>query len=102
MIIFGQNKNGIVNFENIPIIEICKNYNESLKKDDESYDICAYMTSGKPIIIGKYKTEERAKEILNDIGNWYCRSDIDKPVPVELSIPHILTRLYSRYNMPEN
>lgn len=63
MIIVSQDKDSIINFDNIEYIEIYPNsygqfYLEaSLKSIDKE--------------IGKYKTEERAKEVLKEIVETY-------------------------------
>ena len=71
MIIVSQDKNIVVNFENVANINIEKYYNASIKEEDFTFDIVAYMVSGELVRIGKYKTEERAKEVLQEIINKY-------------------------------
>ena len=71
MIIVSQDKEKIVNFDNVGNINIEKCYNESLKQEDFTYDILVYIISGGLVRLGKYKTEERAKEVLAEIINMY-------------------------------
>ena len=60
MIIISQNKTTIINFDNV----------EFITKNDNSpyiYD----KTNKAEIIIGKYKNEERALEVLDDLARVY-------------------------------
>lgn len=74
MIIVSQNKNSIYNFENVKSIDIIGN--EIFITDDILADIGT--------LIAEYKTQERAKEVLQDIANvtrssgWDCinRKDV--------------------------
>lgn len=68
MIIVSQDKKSIYNFENIKSIDIVKN--EIYLTDDILADIGTR--------IGEYKTEERAKEVLEEIiENIQCKSFIE-------------------------
>ena len=71
MIIESQDKDKIVNFDNVGNINIEKCYNESLKQEYFTYDILVYIISSGIVRLGKYKTEERAKEVLQDIISRY-------------------------------
>lgn len=71
MIIVSQDKDKVVNFDNVGNINIEKCYNESLKQEDFTYDILVYIISSGIVRLGKYKTEERAKEVLQEIGERY-------------------------------
>lgn len=71
MIIVSQKKTNIINFENVNLIGV--NMGGEIKVRLGVND-CA--------LLGRYKTEERAKEVLRDITHWY---DIGA----------------RRYNMPE-
>ena len=56
----------IINFDNIVGIVIRKNTNENL------YQVqCKSENEKNKRILGKYKTEERAKEVLQEIINKY-------------------------------
>ena len=61
MIIVSQDKKSIYNFDNIKSIDIVKN--EIYITDDILMD--------EEARIGEYNTEERAKEVLEDIVNKY-------------------------------
>lgn len=97
MIIVSQDKRMIINFENIVGIVIRKNTNENI------YQIqCKSENEKSCRIIGKYATEERAKEVLNSIVEFYSREDYgeNKFDPIA-AIGLILARQQSRYIMPE-
>lgn len=66
MIIVSQDRRMIINFENIVGVLIRKNVKEDI------YQIqCKSENEKNARIIGKYKTEERAKEILQEIYEFY-------------------------------
>ena len=67
MIIVSQDKELILNFENIDAIEI----GNPLEYDDGLFQILAFTTSDSEYTLGKYKTEERAKEVLQEIMKKY-------------------------------
>ena len=71
MIIVSQDRNIIINFNNVANVNIEKCYNESLNKEDFSYDILVYIVSSGLTRIAKYQTEERAKEVIKEIINIY-------------------------------
>lgn len=60
MIIVSQSKNNIVNFENINLIGL-----------DGEFKIKARLGIHDEVLLGKYKTEERAKEVLQEIIQSY-------------------------------
>lgn len=65
MIILSQDKKEIINFDNVNLIRV---------QDDGSivtYDNTYNIQTGVSDSLGKYKTEERAKEILRDIVEMY-------------------------------
>ncbi len=62
MIIVSQNKNEIVNFENMNNI-IIENYDFK----DKHFQRINAKTDGDYFVLGDYKTEERAKEVLKEI-----------------------------------
>lgn len=77
MIIINQYKDIIINFDNVEFIT--KNNNSP----------CIYARTNKAeIMIGKYKNEERALEVLDEISEIYC---------LEKEGNH-----YSKFIMPEN
>ena len=67
MIIVSQDKELILNFENIDAIEI----GNPLEYDDGMFKVFASTTSDNEYTLGKYKTEERAKEVLQEIMKRY-------------------------------
>lgn len=78
MIIVSQNKNNIINFDNTVSIGI-----EYLGSNTSSKRISA-ETLGTSVLLGDYKTEERAKEVLREIkGNWEIRRDLAYYMPKE-------------------
>lgn len=77
MIIVSQDKEKIVNFDNLTQVYITQD------EEETAYFIRYESVDSLYDDLGKYKTEERAKEILRDIAHWY---EIDAKV----------------YNMPED
>lgn len=69
MIIVSQDKRGIVNFDNVNMILVREGKVISF---DNTYN--AGTDDGD--LIGKYATEERAKEVLEEIKNAYCCTKI--------------------------
>ena len=67
MIIVSQDKELILNFENIEAIGI----GNPLKYVDGMFKVFASTTSDNEYTLGKYKTEERAKEVLQEIMKRY-------------------------------
>ena len=65
MLIVGQDRETVVNFENITRIKFCK-YNS------ENHIQCDFIY-GNYEDLGIYKTEERAKEILQEIALAYVK-----------------------------
>lgn len=72
MIILSQNKMMLINFDNISGIVIRKN------NEDNMWQLQCKANEENKRILGKYKTEERAKEVLSDLfdismkENWEC------------------------------
>lgn len=72
MIIVSQDKRMIINFDNIVGIVIRKNTDENL------YQVqCKSENEKNKRILGKYKTEERAKEVLEEIIELYMKCNCD-------------------------
>ena len=67
MIIVSQDKDLILNFKNINAIGI----GNPLENDDGMFKVLASTTSDNEYTLGKYKTEERAKEVLQEIIKSY-------------------------------
>ena len=67
MIIVSQDKELILNFENIEAIGI----GNPLEDDDGMFKVLASTTSDNEYTLGRYATEERAKEVLQEIMKKY-------------------------------
>lgn len=66
MIIISQNEELIINNNNITSI-----YREFVEYEKIKYRLIAEMVTSSEIILGEYKTEERSKEILQEIVRKY-------------------------------
>ena len=75
MLIVSQDKNIMINFDNVANINIEKSYN--LNEENFTYDILVYIVSCGLARIAKYATEERAKEVLKEIIELY-KNQINK------------------------
>ena len=64
MIIVSQKKNSITNFDNVTNIEIDK-------LEDDGFLIKCQITNKMYVNVGFYKTEKRAKEVLQEIIKFY-------------------------------
>lgn len=73
MIIINQDKTGIFNFEKIFILYVDNWSNEKFETEPNCFCIKAEKSSDNMIyaILGEYKTEERAKEVLQEIVSKY-------------------------------
>ena len=67
MIIVCQCKDTIINFKNIEVLGI----GSPSEDDEKKFTILANTTSDNQYVIAKYKKEERAKEILQEIIDMY-------------------------------
>lgn len=67
MIIISQDKTMILNFEYIETIEI----ENPLENNDGKFKILCDTTSDNQYTIAEYKTEERAREVLQEIIKAY-------------------------------
>ena len=67
MIIVSQDKKVIINFDNVENIDIIADLDGT---GEIPYNI-NYETSSKREELGRYKTEERAKEVLQEIVSKY-------------------------------
>ena len=71
MVILSQDKKRMFNFENLVEIRVFVHNNYPLKDNVKGYDLQGIGQNGKYIILGIYDTEERAKEVLQEIINTY-------------------------------
>ena len=67
MIIVSQDKNSIINFDNILRLYISRYIEETITEYYIRYEDCNNSYED----IGTYKTEERAKEVLQEIIDMY-------------------------------
>ena len=65
MIIVSQEKTYLVNFNNICQVSL------AVDKEETEYAIAVQTVDKEEIIMGAYKTEERAKEVLQEIIKSY-------------------------------
>ena len=65
MIIEEQEKTYLINFDNTTQITLATD------KEEKEFAVMAETTKSKEIILGIYKTEERAKEVLQEIIQIY-------------------------------
>lgn len=66
MVIISQEKDGILNFDNIEAIRLMASIDE-----DERKLIAIDMLNGERYLVAKYETEERAKEVIKEIIKSY-------------------------------
>lgn len=95
MIIVGQDKNEIVNFDNMNNI-IIEDYNIK----DKNFQRIKAHTETDYFVLGDYKTEERAKEILKDIISRYEAIELCKKTPSEI-LGYTLADYTPIYEMPK-
>ena len=82
MLILSKDKNGIVNFTNITSILV------------ENKELIARVTNGHKATLGEYDTEERAKEVLQEIIKVYKQSG-------NVKIDNVQAENKVVYKMPE-
>ena len=86
MIIVSQDKTRLVNFERVEILGI---------NIENTNQIACGFNEGK-LLLGEYKTEERAKEVLQEIVDTYVMIGID------IEIYEGTQRQLPIYTMPED
>jgi hypothetical protein len=69
MIIVSQDKDNIVNFDNVVSVGII----DFDINDKNCWQRITAETLGTAIVLGDYKTEERAKEVLKEMTGHYHR-----------------------------
>lgn len=89
MIIVSQDKTEITNFNNINLLKATKE--GRILSYDNAYDSKHDCSD----VLGKYKTEERAKEVLQEILQIYRAGELSKIISGEE-----LAEFFS-YEMPE-
>lgn len=89
MIILSQDREKIINFDNIDSIEVDAN-------------VIVIFKNNKRIWIGTYDTIIRAKEVLQQIIDYYNREDFrDEKMDIEKAKVMIMIRDKSAFYMPE-
>lgn len=73
MIIVSQDRDKIMNFDNVTTIELSTDY-----ETEKKIIICINTLGGEHFNIGKYGTEERAKEVLCEIYSRYSVKEMYK------------------------
>lgn len=103
MIIVSQDKCTIVNFNNVENIDIVASLDGTGKVPYAIY----YETNSKREELGEYATEERAKEVLDDITNtraifemYKCVDTVSQDVFDEKMMEENL--IFDTYQMPKN
>lgn len=86
MIIVSQDKDLIINFDNVTVIGITQN---------NSKEIDSITVDKKEQYLGTYETEERAKEVLQEIVKKY------KDVIVNFNTGTVICHEQMVYEMPE-
>ena len=97
MVIVNQSRDEILNFDNVMNIV-------ATNCDEDGFGIFAGVVIGiddNYRLLGYYKTEERAKEIIKDIADYYSRANFKNQVDARIAMPLIFARQYSEYVMPK-
>lgn len=96
MIIISQDKKAIHNFDNIISIQV-------EEESNGKYKIIVYDAINDNTSLGDYKTEERAKEVLNEISIAYANMELIKIPKIEIQQKITSTELLKNicYKMPE-
>lgn len=92
MIILSQDKKEIINFDNVNLIRV---------QDDGSivvYDNTYNEQTGVSSVLGKYETEERAKQILREILWEFGALDMNYAT---FETTDLLFKKMAMYQMPE-
>ena len=95
MLIVSQDKDGIINFENITAISLIVNL-----EDNKRNMIAIDTVDAERYTVAKYVTEERAKEVLQEIVKTYVLTEQykveDERTRIKLMMEGILL-----YEMPK-
>ena len=95
MIIVSQDKKTILNFDNSTTIR--------MYKTSRGYEIDTCLTNGNTSDLGEYATEERAKEVLQEIIETYKATETFKAISNRISdeVGAIAIENGFVYEMPE-
>ena len=91
MIIISQDKTEIINFNNVESIWICS---------DEEGIFTIEATADTNTSLGEYRTEERAKEVLEEIVNTFSIRGVQN-TSYEYADIAVKIRQYAKYEMPK-
>lgn len=101
MIILGQDKDLIVNFDNVSSIEVNDVWDNKPGQILKANDVL-----GRRHTLGYYKNEERAKEVLREIANEYSKYLELRGGPAvfqgEIDIQPNIFNIPKVYEMPED
>ena len=99
MIIISQDKTKILNFDNIEVIGI----GNPLENNDGKFQILVDTTNDNEFSIAKYETEERAKEVLQEITFAYANMEMLKIPKIDIHQLIPATEMVRNlcYKMPE-
>ena len=92
MIIISQERDTIINFDNTCAIRLY-----SVNGITEVF-VDTYLNDSD--LIATYKTEERAKEVLDEIARFYYRDDYKKSLEPIIGIGEIISRDKAAFYMP--
>ena len=95
MIIVSQNKGAIINFEKVNIINI----NKLDERQIGAWFNCNEEENNN-VLLGEYATEERAKEVLEEITRAFTITEVQN-ASYEYADIAIKMRQYARYEMPK-
>lgn len=99
MIIISQDKRKIVNFENIKTIE--------LDRETNFTSIIIFRETARTgigvcgLYIGHYKTEERAKEVLEEMTEYYKKFEYCKQITIGQKYDDTRKNELGVYEMPK-
>lgn len=97
MIIVSQERDTVVNFDNVQAINIhMQNRNE----------ICAWFDSNEnnrnSVLLGTYENEERCKEVLHEMFNYLTAANIfSGSIDTQKAMAYAAVQQYKVYAMPE-
>ena len=96
MIIVSQDRDLIINFDNVTVIGITQN---------NSKEIDSITVDKKEQYLGEYKTEERAKEVLQEIYKNYADFELIRCINDNFQQQLIVgnkNKYFDIYEMPED
>lgn len=103
MIIVSQDKDNIVNFDNVVSVGII----DFDINDKNCWQRITAETLGTAVVLGDYKTEERAKEVLKEITKRCMLSERFKALSISDAQREMIHKMYDKqeplfyYEMPK-